>query len=166
MISLFQEKFLKNKAKTFPWPLCIGGKHERQTRTFLPLAILWTPPPTSFCVEGGGRTIAMPAMTGWPRIERSLLEYKMYNCLSLFNLSADPKKWDQRNWKLRKMFYFIWIHMNILWLQHFSVSSFMTFRSAGKKALQGHNIVEAILDRGVKRAILMRLRKSLVKNVS
>jgi hypothetical protein len=40
----------------------------------------------------------------------------------------------------------------------FSVSLFMTFRSAGKKALQGQNKVKLILARGVKRAIFMRVK--------
>jgi hypothetical protein len=49
------------------------------TKVNTTLRVLWTPPSTSFCVEGGGGTVAKSAMTGWQRIEGSLLEFKMYN---------------------------------------------------------------------------------------
>jgi hypothetical protein len=37
------------------------------------------PTPHLILCGGGGGTDAKPAMTGWPRIEGSLLEFKMYN---------------------------------------------------------------------------------------
>jgi hypothetical protein len=35
------KKFPKNKNKICPWPLCLGDKHERHPKIFLPLTIIY-----------------------------------------------------------------------------------------------------------------------------
>ncbi len=49
---MFFNKFQKSKDKISPWPLCLGGKHERHPRIFLPLAML-SPHPQPYSVTGG-----------------------------------------------------------------------------------------------------------------
>ncbi len=69
-VPLFFKKFQKSKNKICPWPLWIGGKHKRHSRSFLSLAILSppaSPPPPSPINSVRGETVAIPASCDWRR---------------------------------------------------------------------------------------------------
>jgi hypothetical protein len=55
---------------------------------------------------------------GWPWAERYLPEYKMAICLSLFNITANLKKWNQGNksYENHELLYYD-IRQTELWLQ-------------------------------------------------
>ncbi len=131
------KKFQKSNDKICPWPLCTGSKHERHSRVFLSLAIPSSPsPPTLYC-EGGlmlyASTCGGSGRAGWLRAEKILVGVQYVQLPLTLKFTSRSIKVKLKNKNRESCFILYKIIGRIMKFYIFSVSSAMTFRSAGKR---------------------------------